>query len=1285
MALAQNVRHLSGKDGLPQSFVSGLEQDSCGFVWISTRNGLARYDGNRFTVFQHKPNNSSSLASNVITDIKKGYGDDLWIKYESGEFDVFNVKTGNVRHALTHDILTKNAINITIRGWCVLPDGTLWYISKAGVLHSYKPSGKAGFTKNDYPFTADTLRSLVTNSKQQLWVLSQKSISRFNSITKKFTRFKIPFAMDFNDELDFGDDLPAIHERQNGELMWTDRQSIFFFNPANGAFRKTPLPYALNYSIKWINTGPDGKDYFTANNIIYSYSDATGLAARSRTGVKNFEQTQAFLVDRYGLIWVGANTDGIYQVDLTANFTAFTYQKDFAADLFASEFGVDANSFFKWDVAGKKGYLPPAYYLRSTTKNNRLCIALMRTVCYYDNATKKLVKLPPLPQSSESFAPIRGITITKQGDPLVADLQGNLFLYDASAKAWQPYFSLQAAFKQNIQPQDIYADDTTVWVTTEANGLIYINIKTKKAQRIMRSCKKFSLPTNNLLGIEQDVANSNLLWIASQQGLLRLDKTMMQCTTFSVEQGLPDNIIYSILPDKAGYLWLGTNKGLCRFDTKTHKQRTFTISYGLPGNEFNRFHSMALPNGKMAFGGMDGWIEFAPLSVKDDNFNLPVAITGIKINNANADTIATPLSLNSITGLNLPYNENSLTIEYAGLQYNQPQDIMYRYRLVGYDNKWVLAGTNREAVYTKIPPGRYKLRINASSMGKWSSMVKTIQINISPPWYNTWWARLLYLTTAVIALVAFSNYRIRQAVLKREMALKEKETLQLRELDAMKTRFFSNITHELRTPLTLILGPAEQLKHERDNGNHNRLLAVIIKNANSLLNLTNQLLDMAKLEAGAMKPQPVNANLTLAIKSIVETFSEDAALKKIAINVIAPDTANYTFAPDMLERILGNLISNALKFSPEGSAINITVTKLAAGVQLMVQDTGIGIPQDKLPYIFDRFYSEKNSAQNITGTGIGLSLVKELVELQGGSVTAQNNTEAGTGMVFTVFLPFKESGVSFEPSLPDMEVMASENNDPEKPLVLVVEDNKELADFIIDNLAPHYRIAYAPNGHRGLALGLELIPDLVVSDVLMEGMDGFEMCRELKSDINTSHIPVLLLTAKADMESRLDGLSYGADDYITKPFNVPELLLRINNSLEQQRRYRDFIHSQINILPMQGVLETENVDPDPFLNKIYEALNSNLDNDAFGVEELVAALHMSRTSLHRKVKALTGISTGELIKAYRLKKAVALLQHNLNISEVAYKTGFGSPAYFTRCFRELYGITPSDFIKKNDV
>lgn len=1293
--LAQNVSRLTVNDGLPQSFVSGLVEDDNGFIWISTRNGLARYDGQVFKVYQHNEADPSSLSSNIITLIKRDNNNTLWVKYESGEHDRINMHTGRVDHIITKTLISKHHLGILQRGWCTSSDGLFWYLSFKKLYNFKISDAKNNFTRNEFSFDGDTIRSVFEDNHKQVWVLRQHGLSKYNAVTKKFINFKMPYSMRFNDKMSYGADTPEVHQRKNGELMWSDTQNLFFYNPATNSFRKETLPCKLNYGIKWIDTAPDGNDYFEANKIIYSYDSNNKLVAKANVSHNNFAGIQAFLVDKSGLVWMGINTDGIALIDLKAHFNAFPYKEDFALDVLRQEFGLYLNDHFERH-GESKGILAPGYYIRSYYSKNKLWIALSDKVCYYDLLLKKIVTLPKITIPNTDFMPLKGITTTPSGEPLVINRDGDMFVFNSKTNTWG-YFTTPSAVKKtygyDIETNYLYADESRVWISTESEGLLYFDIKKNKIHKILKGTSPGALPTNELLGIVPDKTRSNLLWIGSRQGLICFNKNTMRSEVFSTEQGLPDNIIYSILPDKAGYLWLGTNKGLCRFNPVTHKQRTFTISYGLPGNEFNRFHQLALPNGTFAFGTTVGWILFDPLTITDDTFNPPAAITGIKINNvACALKTGDAVALNNLKKLELTYNENTLAIQYAGLQFSHPKDIKYRYRLEGYDTKWITWGNDKEAVYTKIPPGNYVFKVNASNTtGQWSTKVKSFAIKITPPWWATLFAKIMYAVAVILIAILFINYRIRRVVIKREAALKEKETLQLRELDAMKTRFFSNVTHELRTPLTLILGPAAQLKHTDAQADRDRLLSIIIKNADSLLNLTNQLLDIAKLEAHAMKPQIALADVVATIKSITGTFEEEALLKNNTIHFTGPDSANYLFPNEMLERIIFNLVSNALKFSLPDGSLSIQLLENAKGITLRVRDTGIGIPADSLPHIFERFYQD--DLNHAKGTGIGLSLVKELTDLQGGTITVTSSVTVPSFTEFVVTLPYEKYICTDAIAQAEEEWTVDETThmadtvdlelDIEKPLVLVVEDNRELADFIIENLSVHYNVKYASSGEQGVALALQIVPSIIVSDVLMQGIDGFEVCKQLKKNIITSHIPIILLTAKADMVSRLEGLTHGADDYITKPFNVPELLLRIKNNLQQLQRQREFLRNKLKVLPGRATQADIPLKQDPFLCKIQGFIEEHLDNDGYGVVEVATALGISRTSLHRKIKALTGLNTTELIRSYRLNKSIEMLHKNITISEVAYKTGFGSPAYFSKCFKEFYGVTPTEFLQKN--
>ncbi len=1298
LLFSQNVRHLSVGDGLPQSFVSGIVEDKEGFIWVSTHNGLARYDGNNFEIFQNKPSDSTSISSNFISHSVKDTNNNLWLRFDNGDIDMFDMKTHKVEHVITNEFLDNNKLVVSRRGWLVSSSGFFWYIEQDGKVYNFKlpdlNSKQEHTLINTYSFGNKKIISIMEDAKQNIWVLTENSISKLNAEKNEFLNYTIPYTTNFDFKFNFGEEIPIVIERDTGELMWMDKKHLYFFTPSKKGFRRVELPEETVFNGRLLAKGTGGKEFFQINNTIYSYTDKSVFT--KKTSINNNRDTQALLIDNSGLIWLAANTDGIYQIDLKTNFKSFIYDKDFAVDLLNKELGVSVYNFFNINSA-QRGDLPSAYYLRSVhdTEKDITWTAINRTVGFFNNFDKKLEKLIPIPENySNELNEITGITLSKDKTPIVIDKVNNIFLYKKETSSWENIFSesqLKTVIGHAIHPSGLYLDkDNNLWITTEHHGLVNINLTTKKVTHLSNNTPKNKIPAHKLYGIVPDKKNQNILWIASNHGLLCLDKKTFKNKLFSVEEGLPDNVIYSILMDESGYIWMGTNKGVCRFNTRTHQTRTFTERHGLPCFEFNRYHQFYFPDGRIAFGGVDSGVIFNPLLIKDDMFNPNTAITGIKINNV---SFKEEVPSNTITHIELPYNQNTLLVEYAALEFNQPQDIMYRYRLKGYDNNWVISGNKREAIYTKVPPGNYQFEVNATnSTGKWSTKIKTLTIKILPPWWATWWAFSSYILVAVLITIMFINYSIKQGLIKNEILLKQKEAEQLREMDEVKSRFFSNITHELRTPLTLIMGPAEQLKKVEEKEQQNHLLSIITKNANSLLNLTNQLLDIAKLEAGALKPYILLGDVVSEIKQVIEVFSEQAATKSNVIKYEGPDKAEYFFAPDILERIMYNLLSNALKYSNTGDEVLIKLTEESTGVTLAVKDTGRGIPDNELDNIFKRFYHIDSDKKEV-GTGIGLSLVKELVELQKGTIHVSSvYGKENHGTTFTVFLPYKKTGqqavspiakTETEEDTTDMGLSVKSNN---KPTVLLVEDNKDLASFIATSLKPYYNIFHAENGKIGINMALEIIPDLILSDVLMDEMDGFEMCKFLKEDINTDHIPIILLTAKSDTGSKLEGLSYKADDYITKPFNVSELLLRIENRLELQKKQRNYIYRKFKLLPEETKADSEKqnaVVEDSFLQKIYDIIESRLDDETLNVEELAATLNMSRTSLHRKIKTLTNMTTGEIIKVYRLNKAVALLHENYNISETAYKTGFGSPSYFAKCFKEVYSLTPTQYTQKN--
>jgi signal transduction histidine kinase/DNA-binding response OmpR family regulator/ligand-binding sensor domain-containing protein len=1304
---SQSVREISTRDGLPQSFVSGLVQDDTSFIWIGTRNGLARYDGIHFKVFQHNPRDTSSLASNLIIWIKKDEQNKLWIEFESGAIDEMDPVSEKIRHFININPDSGRNLQFVRRGWLIDEDDMFWGINGGKGLENFNPRSKSVsfFTRQNTQLPGDTVMGLTEIKNKGIWILSQQGISLFDRKTHRFTHWPLPFKQDFGNFPGSETIAVDLHERKNGELMWGDRQRIFFFNTVTHSFRTVSLPSLAYLGIRWIRTSSDGMEYFENYGKVYRYDDKNGLTSIGKTLTEFFGDVKSFLVDRSGLIWLGTNAGGIHQIDLeTPFFQSFKYKNDFLADMLLQELGVHMKELFNW-TAGDEQYAQPGYHFRSAfDANRRLYMALKETVCYYDGHQNKIIKLPRVPLIADSEKlriAIKGITINSDGSPMVIGYNGRIMFYDSVVHSWKSLLDssmLKKRFGTSLLPLDMVADEKNIWISTQEDGLLSIDLRTKKIIQLKESETVGSLPANQLLGLEADPRNGELLWIGSYQGLISLNKKTLKCEVFSLKEGLPDNTIYAILPDAAGNLWLSTNKGICRFDPVTHKVRAFNTIHGLPGDEFNRFYQLELPDGRLTFGGTDGWTIFNPLLIKNDTFEPAVAFTDLMINNKEAALVKEKgfRPINELSQLTLPYEQNTLSFGFAGLEFSQPQDLQYRYRLEGYDNEWVQAGNKHQAVYTKIPPGNYTLLVNASNTsGKWSEHIRALKLRIESPWWSTRMAYLCYCIILAGLTWTLMRFRVSRIVMKEEMALKEREAVQLKEIDDMKSRFFSNITHEFRTPLTLIMGPAEQMKsiHTHDP-QQSRLADTIVSNAKQLLVLINRLMDLSKLEAKALRLTEQRGSPSDTVGIIVHSFESDAATKQIRL-AFEDHTEHLDcwFYADALERIVYNLVSNALKFTPAGGRVNIILSAENESLHLLVSDNGIGIAENKLPHIFDRFYqADENSSlakeEWDSGTGIGLSLVKELVNQMHGKIEVESRDvstpELSSGTLFTVHMPYRRIDTEewIASSTDEQDELAEKQYEISDRVsqILLVEDNAELARFIMDVLSDQYQVIHALNGELGLESALSAMPDLILSDVMMPVMDGYELCRRIKDDIRTSHIPVILLTAKVSQENIIEGLTRGADDYLTKPFHPTELKLRIHNLLARQQKLRDLLRGEL-ALPAAAP-DALPVAQDIFITRLNAVLDEHLEDSYFGVDQLTGLVNMSRSSLHRKLKSLTGLSTTEFVRNYRLKRASLYLREGFSSSDAAYKTGFGSPAYFTKSFREVYGMTPGEFKSK---
>jgi signal transduction histidine kinase/DNA-binding response OmpR family regulator len=774
--------------------------------------------------------------------------------------------------------------------------------------------------------------------------------------------------------------------------------------------------------------------------------------------------------------------------------------------------------------------------------------------------------------------------------------------------------------------------------------------------------------------------------------------------------------------------------------------KNYDVNDGLQSNEFNWHAHHLSRSGEMFFGGINGLNSFFPAAIQDNPHVPPVVFTGFQIFNrpVSFKEKKSPLSapIAAAEAITLSHEQNVFSFEFAALDYADPAKNRYRYKMENFDRDWRDNGTRRMVTYTNLSPGEYVLRVQgANNDGVWNQTGAAIRIIITPPWWRTWWAYTLYAALFVAIMHSLRRYEMSRQRLKHQVEIErlqaeqqQLETARLQELDRMKSRFFANISHEFRTPLTLILGPAEQLEEEVAGARAKEKLDTIRKNAQRLLRLINQLLDLSKLESGKMQLRAAPGDLVEFLRGLTFSFAALAERKRIALRFEARSEKLLAyFDRDKMEKIFSNLLSNAIKFTPEGGVVILDcgfeisdsaipdlglrhadskdpAIQNPKSAIINVKDTGIGIPADKLARVFDRFYQvDTSSTREYEGTGIGLALVKELVELHHGTVSVAS--AVGKGSTFTVRLPLGKDHLAPEEVLeiseqysvtseqlsvisdqspvtsneqPATSDESERSGDPalagQPALILLVEDHAEMRRFVRNELEPNYRVLEAGDGEAGWQQAIEAIPDLVISDVMMPKMNGFELCRRLKSDERTSHVPVILLTAKADQPDKLAGLETGADDYLAKPFDSQELLARVKNLIAPRRALRERFKSQVVLKPSEIAITS--VD-EAFLKKVMAAVEKHLAEEEFDVETLCREVGISRPQLHRKLTALTGRAANELIRTMRLQRAADLLAKNAGtIAEIAYMVGFSSQGYFTKCFQEQYGLTPREYAKK---
>ncbi len=800
-----------------------------------------------------------------------------------------------------------------------------------------------------------------------------------------------------------------------------------------------------------------------------------------------------------------------------------------------------------------------------------------------------------------------------------------------------------------------------------------------------------------ILCMEAD--SQGILWMGTDNGLLRWNPEDESSRVYTIDDGLPNNFICGMLPEGDSCLWLSTNYGLSRFQIRQEKFINFFEEDGLTLNEFNRMSYFQAKNGQMFFGGMQGLNAFFPKKVMEayrrQNSKTQMVLSSFEHIDEKRDSTIKEYFLAKGAEIHLHHWDKSFSFEYTLTDFSEPQDIYYSYLMEGYEKAWSIPSSNNFSRFTSLPPGSYTFRVKARDhRGNWHPSELAIKVRMHPAWWESMWAYVAYvlLTLGLIGIVF--RFMRKRLLLQSQLRLEQQEASRLKELDHFKSRLFTNLTHEFRTPLTVILGMAQQIKDAP--GQYARQGAELIsRNGKGLLQLINQLLDLSKLENHAFQLHLQQGDIIPYLRYLTESYQTYADGQNLSLQFFSStDEVVMDYDPEQIKQIISNLISNAIKFTPSGGRVSLHVEASEKQLQLEVRDTGIGIAAENLAHVFDRFYQVESDMTRLgEGTGIGLAHSQELVRLMGGEISVRSEIKQGS--CFRIMLPIqktaeaqarqdwlvKEAPDSSLSQLP-LPLADQELSPADLPQLLIIEDNPDVVIYLQSCLKHAYQLDIAYNGKIGIEKAIENIPDLIISDVMMPEKDGFEVCDTLKQDERTSHIPFILLTAKADAASKLAGLKRGADAYLAKPFDREELLVRLEIMLAQRERIRKFFSQnpvQVQApLPAPDSLEADVQIEHAFLQKIMQIVSGNYQDESFGLAELCRKLGMSRSQLFRKMKAISDSSPAELIRKYRLNKARELLEStDRSVSDVCWDVGFKNLAHFSKAFQEEFGLKPS--------
>lgn len=1319
---AESIRfvHIGLDKGLSQSTVFDITQDKRGNMWFATYNGLNRYDGYNFTVYQYDEQNPYSIGSDIIrtcTTDKKGrvwigtneglslynadkdrfenfcyqkgekkfpvygiveineeelmlytnkekvflfntethqfsdnmpiaslstitptalcrQGDNIYVGCYQGVY-IYSTSQNNWKHIVTEQLKGKTILAILqqspTRLWIGTEgDGLFLYNPLTGKITNYiHIPGKKGCISSNY------VRSLALDSMNRLWIGTINSLNVYNEAEDNFnTLTSDPLV---SSSLSQTSVRTIFMDSQGGMWLGTYFGGLNYYHPLKNRFHNIQFvakENSLNSNIisciredarknLWIGTNGGGLNYFDSHTQTFRhYTRNEGLGSND---------VKAIYVDEANdIVYIGTHTGGL----------SILHRK-----------------------TGRLETLN-----RNNTERNIYAIEPTENGEFWISGMSALIRFNP---KSKTFT---NVTKEANGNPFLQSRVISL-LRDSKRRLWL-----------------ISEEGLSTYTEKDGELLSYPIAALKPVSRKFTNC------------IYE--AHDGIFWIGTRSGIYRFDESKQEVKQYTTAHGLPNNVVHGILEDSYGKLWISTDKGLSSFLPEAERFRNFTSDDGLQSNQFtSAFHRAT--NGQLYFGGVNGITTFYPEQLVDNPYIPPVVITQLRLFNKTVapgdETGILEKNINDTHSITLAAKQSMFSLDFVVSNYISGSHNTFAYKLKGYDKEWYYSNTQRTVSYSNLPQGTYHFLVKAANNdGKWNETPTELEITVLPVWYKTWWALLLFIAAFISATAFVFRYFWIRKSMKAQIQMERIDKERQKEVNEMKLRFFINISHELRTPLTLILAPLQDILDKVNDRWVHKQLEHIQRNTNRLLHLVNQLMDYRRAELGVFNLKVRRNNIHEIIEKNFLFYERLAQRKKIQYNLCSEiENKEVLCDPNYLELIVNNLLSNAFKYTGEGQSITVTLKEENDTLLLQVKDTGSGIPIDKQGKIFERFYQVESDH---LGSGIGLSLVHRLVELHHGNI--ELDSEEGAGSTFTICLPtdkavYKtgefvtegetaENGQNYSTNTQDMYIVDTENvtdeeeavdaeNRERKENILIVEDNADILQYLSSELSKSFNVSEAGNGEEALHILKEQEVDLILTDVMMPVMDGLQLCKQIKQNLRTCHIPVIILSAKADLKEQLEGLQVGADDYIPKPFSLALVATKIKNMFRTRHRAIQHYSNSLEIEPEKIAL---NPLDEEMLKKAVKIVEKHLDNVEFSTEEFAREMFMSRSNLHIKMKALTGESTNEFIRKIRFNKACKLLrEERYTVAEISTMVGFNTPSYFATSFKKYFGCLPSEYAK----